>query len=168
MCDNFQQQMNVGFVKEIGNVFRVFVTKIDGYQCIGVSVMSSEVNDQDWKNVKNLITHYLKLIYEHKIKYHFIFDVHEIPVQRLASFQSLMKRNQHILNECLYSTAIITKNSVLHYAMQLALEVYTPVCPIQFFYKEPTDTKPSKELDFIPSKVMHEVLQYYKSTRNSN
>lgn len=160
--------MEDGVVAEVPNVLRVFTHTIDGKKWFCASIFNSKIAGEDWKKIKTQIEYFLKVIYEKKIKYHFLFDIHEIPLERIASFQRLMTKNQHILNACLYSTAIITQNIILHAAMKLALQLYTPVRPIKFFYKEQTDTIKSEECPAIPKHSMKKIKEYFEETQKSN
>ena len=120
--------MNDGFedalLGEVPNIMRVNALKVDDHRWIVVSVLCNHISDVVWKHVKNIIMQQLKYIYEHRIMYHFVFDVHEIPISRLPSFQRLMRRHQHVFDRCLYSTAVVTQNKMLHSVIKLALELY--------------------------------------------
>lgn len=157
--------MKDGVLGELKDLVRVFAMTIEGHLWIVVNVFGGEIKEEDWKFVKSVITTHLKQIHERNIKYHFMFDMHEIPFGRLASFQRLLTKHQHIFNACLYSTAVVTQSLFLHNAMKLALQLYTPVRPIDFFYREPTDQTWSTECASIPTRVMTRVKEFYSSTR---
>ena len=143
---------------------RVFFLEINGHRCFGINVYSETIDDDMWKKMKRRIVTELTDIYEKGIKYHFIFDLHSVPVQRLPSFMRLMTKYQYILNECLYSTAMVTQSKLLHSALQIAMQLYTPARPINFFYREHTDNTPSEEIPTIPLRVMNQVKEFYAKT----
>ena len=158
------QQMDKGAFDEIKNVLRVSDATVDGRKWIIVNVMTRDISDDDWKTAKKLITRRLAAMHTTQTKYHFMFDVHEIPLDRLPSFQRLLSKNMQVLEDCLHSTAIVTQSVLLHSAMQLALQVYTPVRPLNFFYKEPTDVVGSAECEFVPERVMSQVKAFFDRT----
>jgi isocitrate dehydrogenase len=156
---------NIGdsILMDLPDIMQLSTRIIDDDKWICASIFD-EIPKDVWKNIKSIMESKFLLIYEKKVKYHFVFDIHAIPMKRLPSFMKLMTKYQHVLDECLLSTAIVTHNKFLHSAMKLALELYTPVRPIQFFYKENADTSPSEEYSMIPMIVMGKVKEYFRET----
>ena len=151
-------------IVELPNIMQLSTRIIDDNRWVCMSIFDDEVAKDDWKYIKTVIESQLLLIHEKKIMYHFVFDIHVIPMKRLPGFMRLMTKYQYILNECLLSTAVVVQNKFLYTAVQLALELYTPVRPIKFFYKEHTDTSPSEEYSMIPINIMSQVKKYFKET----
>tara|TARA_B100001741_G_scaffold94680_1_gene77702 strand:+ start:3977 stop:4462 length:486 start_codon:yes stop_codon:yes gene_type:complete len=149
-------------IVELPNIMQLSTRIIDGTRWVYMSIFDGEVSKDDWKYAKKILESHFLLIYEKKVMYHFVFDLHVIPMKRLPEFMKLLAKYQYVLNECLLSTAVITQNKFLYTAIQLALELYTPSRPLKFFYKEHTDTSPSEEYSTISINVLSQVKEYFR------
>lgn len=110
----------------------------------------------DFDKVLQKTQDFLLHVFEHKIKYNFIFDNHEcdhVPYAPMYALMQKMKENPNVVEACLQSTVIITRNKMMKMVIDTAFEMFKPVKPVRIILF-------SAEED-----VLREALEFSRASR---
>ena len=109
------------------------------YMCV-FRVTTSTINDDEFAAVMQNIRRFLRWIRTNQMRYHFVFDMHDIttiPIDRVYAINQYLRQKRDILLDYLESTVIITQSRVVEVILNTAFTYYPPARPMHILLHTP-------------------------------
>lgn len=105
----------------------------DNVRCSFVIFKDSD-DESLWRLAFENIDLFLEWVTANKVKYHFLFDVHEcavLPVTRAHQVQQHLQQRTKVLREHLHSTVVIVRDPLAEVVLNGCFALFPPTRPIK-------------------------------------
>jgi len=134
----------------------------DGRAILIIRLTDARVTDDDFDQLLERMALFFKLVKRHRVKYHFVIDVHtieNIPYMRLVEIQTYLLSQRARLAMYLHNSVIITQSDAMKKVVDYSMcTVYTPTRPFTCLVaKPPQELHPALK---VPQGVVDEVVTF--------
>ena len=112
---------------------------LKGMPCCQINITSSEITDDEMSTCLISFDLFLCKIREKKVKYYFIFDLHDVlmvPISRIVELAKRCHDHEDVIDEYLLCSSVIVHNAAIKGVVQMGINISPPRRTLEIFLQE--------------------------------
>lgn len=112
---------------------------LKGTPCCQVNITSAEITDDEMSACLHGFDLFLCKVREKKVKYYFIFDLHDVlmvPIPRIVELATKCQSHEDVIDAYLLCSSVIVHNAAIKGVVQIGINIKPPRRPLEIFLQE--------------------------------